>query len=315
MRIKHSSKRSSTGAGVLGRARGEPRELLSTLFESSAVGIAVCDRQFRYRAINDALALMNGLPASEHLGKTLYAVLGAAAAKIQRPLEIVFTTGRPLSNLEITAELPARAGLGHWIESYFPIRDKADVVQEVGIIVLELTKRTEIEAALLKITDSLASISSSLRNDSSALEPSDLSTARAAVGDVILRCLAQLENCMSDVRATSQLLRAGPPSTAAPPSPHRRVASLQPLQEAHRQDFPTLHSIAEKPDCISALSRREREVTALLAKGKTNKEIAGLLGISNRTVESYRARIMLKLDLDSLSDLVRYAVRTEIIRL
>lgn len=303
------------GAGVLGRARGEPRQLLSTLFESSAVGIAVCDRQFRYRAINDALALMNGLPASEHLGKTIYDVLGAAAVKIQHPMETVFATGRPLSNLEITAELPARTGLGHWIESYFPIKDEAEVVQEVGIIVLELTKRTEIEAALLKIIENLATISSSLRKDSSALEPSDLSTARAAMGDVIVRCLVQLENCMSDVRATSQLLRAVPPSTAVLRSPHRWVAAVQPLQKAHRQDFGTLHAIAGEPDCISPLSMREREVIALLAKGKTNKEIAGLLGISNRTVESHRARIMLKLDLDSLSDLVRYAVRTEIIRL
>jgi DNA-binding CsgD family transcriptional regulator len=288
---------------------------LFTLFESSTVGIAVCDRQFRYRAINDALAFMNGLPASEHLGKTLYAVLGAAAAKIQHPLEIVFATGRPLSNLEITAELPARAGPGHWIESYFPIKDEAQVVQEVGIIVLELTKRTEIEAALLKITDNLASISSSLRKDSVALEPSDLSTGRAAIGHIIARCQAQLENCLSDVRAASRLLRAAPQSTAAPPSPRGWVAAVQLLQKAHRQDFTTLHSIAGEPECVSPLSVREREVIALLAKGKTNKEIAGLLGISNRTVESHRARIMLKLDLDSLSDLVRYAVRSEIIRL
>jgi DNA-binding NarL/FixJ family response regulator len=315
VRLKHSSKRSSVGAGVVGRARSEPHELLSTLFESSTVGVAICDRRFRYRAINNALAFMNGLPASEHLGKTLYAVLGAAAAKIQHPLEIVFATGRPLSNLEITAELPARTGLGHWIESYFPIKDEAEVVQEVGIIVLELTKRTEIEAALLKIADTLSSISSSLRKDSSALEPSDLSTARAAAVDVIARCLAQLENCMSDVRATSRLLRDAPPSTAVPPSPHRWVAALDPLQKAHRQDFGTLDSIAGEPDCISPLSLREREVISLLAKGKTNKDIAGLLGISNRTVESHRARIMLKLGLDSLSDLVRYAVRTEIIRL
>jgi PAS domain S-box-containing protein len=130
------------------KALGEPRDLLSTLFKSSTVGVAICDRQFRFRAINDALASMNGLPASEHLGKTLRSVLGSAAAKIQPAFELVFATGQPLSNYEVTAELPARAGLGHWIESYFPIKDEANQVHEVGVIVLELTKRKEIEVAL-----------------------------------------------------------------------------------------------------------------------------------------------------------------------
>ena len=299
----------------MGRARSEPHELLSTLFESSTVGVAICDRLFRYRAINDALALMNGIPASEHLGKTLDAVLGATAAKIQPLLKNVFDTGQPISNLEITAELPARAGLGHWIESYFPIKDEAEVVQEVGIIVLELTNRKEIQAALLKITENLTSITSSLRGDSSGLEPSDLGTARAGGADVIVRSLAQLENCVSQARAISQLLDAAPQSAAAPPPLRVGAAPGPVLPKRHGQDFAAFHSMEGEPECISPLSMREREVVALLAKGKTNKEIAGLLGISNRTVESHRARIMLKLDLDSLSDLVRYAVRTEIIRL
>jgi DNA-binding NarL/FixJ family response regulator len=312
VRLKQSFKKSSIGStGALCRALGEPHDLLSTLFSSSTVGVAICDRQFRYRAINDALASMNGIPASEHLGKTLQAVLGAAAAKIQPPLDIVFATGQPLSNFEITAKLPARAGLGHWIESYFPIKNEDDVVQEVGIIVLELTKRKEIEAALLKITENLTSISSSLRRDSSGLEVSNLSTARAGVGDVIVRSLAQLESCLSEARAISQMLDTAPQSTAVPPSRHSSV----PHQKMPGQDFATLHSIGDELESISPLSMREREVVALLAKGKTNKEIASLLAISSRTVESHRARIMLKLDLDSLSDLVRYAVRTEIIRL
>jgi DNA-binding CsgD family transcriptional regulator len=51
----------------------------------------------------------------------------------------------------------------------------------------------------------------------------------------------------------------------------------------------------------------------LLSDGKSSKEIATILDISTRTVESYRARIMLKLDLHSTAALVRYAVRAKII--
>jgi len=43
---------------VAGETVGEPRELLRALFQSSTVGVAICDRQFRFRAINDALAAM-----------------------------------------------------------------------------------------------------------------------------------------------------------------------------------------------------------------------------------------------------------------
>jgi DNA-binding NarL/FixJ family response regulator len=60
-------------------------------------------------------------------------------------------------------------------------------------------------------------------------------------------------------------------------------------------------------------SPREVETIRHLAAGKTNKEVAAALGITVRTVETYRARIMAKLDLHSMSDLVRYAFRHDLI--
>ena len=54
---------------------------------------------------------------------------------------------------------------------------------------------------------------------------------------------------------------------------------------------------------------REVEIVRLLAQGKSNKEIAAQLGITVRTVETHRAKIMLKLDLHSLADLIHYAIR------
>src|SRR4029077_19574653 len=58
---------------------------------------------------------------------------------------------------------------------------------------------------------------------------------------------------------------------------------------------------------------REIEIIRLLAEGKTNKEIAALLGIAVRTVETHRSRIMLKLDLHSLAELIHYAIRQGLI--
>lgn len=64
---------------------------------------------------------------------------------------------------------------------------------------------------------------------------------------------------------------------------------------------------------LARVTPREREIIQLLAEGKSNKEVAAILGISVKTAETHRAAIMRKLNLHSLSELVRYAVRNKII--
>ena len=58
---------------------------------------------------------------------------------------------------------------------------------------------------------------------------------------------------------------------------------------------------------------REVQVIRLVAEGKANKEIAAELGITLRTVETHRARIMLKLGMHSLAELIHYAIRNKIV--
>ena len=61
------------------------------------------------------------------------------------------------------------------------------------------------------------------------------------------------------------------------------------------------------------LTAREREIVQLLSEGKSSKEVATFLGISVKTAETHRANIMRKLEIHSVSELVRYAVRNQII--
>jgi DNA-binding NarL/FixJ family response regulator len=61
------------------------------------------------------------------------------------------------------------------------------------------------------------------------------------------------------------------------------------------------------------LTPREREVVQLLAEGKSTKEVAVALGLSVKTAETHRSNIMRKLQLHSVSDLVLYAVRNNIV--
>ena len=62
-------------------------------------------------------------------------------------------------------------------------------------------------------------------------------------------------------------------------------------------------------DPIDLLTSREREVLQMIAEGKTNKEIATVLNLSIYTVDAHRGRIMEKLNLHSVNELVRFAVR------
>jgi DNA-binding NarL/FixJ family response regulator len=62
-----------------------------------------------------------------------------------------------------------------------------------------------------------------------------------------------------------------------------------------------------------AVTTREREIIQLVAEGQSSKEAASTLGISVKTIEAHRANIMRKLHLRSVSDLVRYAIRNNIV--
>jgi len=72
------------------------------------------------------------------------------------------------------------------------------------------------------------------------------------------------------------------------------------LQRVHD---PAAHRSADE------LTAREREVLKLIAEGNTNQDIAGLLCLSRKTVETHRGNIMEKLNLHKVTDLVKYAIR------
>lgn len=64
---------------------------------------------------------------------------------------------------------------------------------------------------------------------------------------------------------------------------------------------------------LTLLSSREREVLQLVAEGKTSAEIAGILYISPKTVDTYRSRLMQKLDIKDIPNLVRFAIQNGLI--
>jgi len=69
-----------------------------------------------------------------------------------------------------------------------------------------------------------------------------------------------------------------------------------------------------KSKALGVLSPRELEVLKLVVEGRTSKEIAGLFGVKPSSIDTYRSRIMAKLEIDDIPSLVRFAIRHGLIK-
>lgn len=75
-----------------------------------------------------------------------------------------------------------------------------------------------------------------------------------------------------------------------------------------------VHTLRGERSAEPGLSPRQREVLQLVAQGHSTKEIARLLGLSAKTVETHRSRLMQQLGIHEVTALVRYALRTGLVR-
>jgi FixJ family two-component response regulator len=115
-----------------------------------------------------------------------------------------------------------------------------------------------------------------------------------------------------DVPMAVQALRAGAIHFLQKPFKNRDL--LAAVQQAIDKQLQFCANLEEKRQIetrLASLSAREREVFALVALGMANKSIAAKLDLSLQTIKLYRARVMQKLELDSVADLVRLAQKAE----
>ncbi|MEY2535767.1 MAG: hypothetical protein QOF29_3677 [bacterium] len=129
-------------------AEAEAREAtarLDTFFESAPVGLAFFDRDLRYQRVNAALARINGVPAEDHVGRTVLEVLPDQNPDVQTLLRRVLDTGEAVEQ-EISGFLPATAGeRRHWIVGFYPVRHGSGETTGVGAAVTDITERVAAE--------------------------------------------------------------------------------------------------------------------------------------------------------------------------
>ena len=128
----------------------------------------------------------------------------------------------------------------------------------------------------------------------------------------VLTCSAVVRCHLSEMRIANAFLPSGLFVVLEPDTDKTYRQALQRMVSINAQPAEAEAS-GESNLAAKSPSPREKQIVRLLAQGKANKEIAAILALSTRTVEIYRARLMEKLDLHSVGELVRYAFRHHIV--
>ena len=130
---------------------------VSSLLRNSTVGVALFDRNLHCRAFNGALRRMIGVSQKRPIGKQLHQIFPDEAPKLEIAFRQVWATGNSVSNLELTAPLPAEAGPRRWVINFYPITDESGQVRLVAITLCEVTKGRYVELKLSRLRDKFQS--------------------------------------------------------------------------------------------------------------------------------------------------------------
>jgi DNA-binding CsgD family transcriptional regulator len=268
------------------------------------LGLVILDAQLRFANVNGVLGAINGVAPEAHVGKTVQEVIGPLASKVEPLLRSVLVTGQSVVNAEITGELPSRDEKGYWLANYFPVHDPAGEIKHVGGLIIEITRLRKIENYIRTLMGNFPHRGSpnayldlfpkieqeSVELWSGSIEMMGICMQRMLKDVHCFQPYIEFPRTRGLVQQPGELSFASPPTTNQPG-----------VQEKSSVPIGTVGA--------NPLSPREIEIVRMLASGYGNKEISTALNITLTTVETYRARIMLKLQVHSIVELVLFAVR------
>lgn len=114
---------------------------IQTLYAASPVGLGFIDRSMRYVRVNDALGQINGVPANEHIGRTIEEVLGNEIWESVKPIYDRVFQGETILNVEVEGALPRDPHhWRYWLVSYCPVRTDDGRPMGAAISVQETTE-------------------------------------------------------------------------------------------------------------------------------------------------------------------------------
>jgi len=287
---------------------------LVAVLNNSTVGVEIYDSNLCCILKNKAFASMGGALPEIHVGKTMRQIFGSCAVQIEPAFQQVWTTGKPVSGVELSFWLPWSPGKTDLIVNFFPIEGPDRKIRLIAGLFFSAYGKRKLQERLSHLVDKKRApsfVDSEARNG----EFTDLSVESAEMLQKsidLIHCSMLLRCHLLEMRIATALMQAAPYAALPAAADSRFSLPGAPRVEfENRRGHPDPTKRDENDEGVP--SPRERQVIKLLAEGKANKEMAAVLDLSTRTVEAYRARIMTKLKLHSVAELVRYAVRHNLI--
>ena len=119
---------------------------IESYYHTAPVGLCVLDTDSRFVRINEHLAGVNGLPVSDHIGRTVRELLPSLADRIEGIAGHVVKTGESVVNVEIAGETSAQPGVPRtWVVSWYPLKDAGAKVTGISVVVQEVTEQRRLE--------------------------------------------------------------------------------------------------------------------------------------------------------------------------
>ena len=275
--------------------------LVSGIFNAPSVGLAVFDTEARVVMSNPTFASMIADASPPALnGKTIRQIMGDAGEDLELAIKQFCEAGRIDPRVEVSRRSSQNREVSHWDFNLIPsCNDTAGPVQVIAIAV-ETNHEKKVEAYLLHLMADMNWIRDQMAKDRPSLE--DRREMLVPLGERI----GLLDALSREVQRVSTLLRCGPTVR-----PNGTVTDSQLTAANHRDHRRSQNLTKFEPP----LSPREQEVLKLIASDKVSKEIGSMLGITAKSVDTVKSRIMLKLHVHSTTALVIYAIRNHLVSL
>lgn len=144
---------------------------LESIYRTAPIGLALIDTELRFARVNERLAEINGIPAEQHIGRTLRDVVPDLAQQAEAIFHRVLLTGEAVLNVELEGETRARPGVRRtWNENWYPLKDASGATIAVNVAVEEITGRKRSEAIVAesaRIKHTLFELADQLHNATS----------------------------------------------------------------------------------------------------------------------------------------------------
>jgi PAS domain S-box-containing protein len=289
------------------RSSGEAHALLDALVTAAPIGLGFIDTDFRYVRVNDALAEIDGVPAIDHVGRTVREVLPGLGPEIEAALARVVATGEAVVDLQITGETPRHPGrVCRYVASCYPVALGRGERLGIGVTVVDITDRAEAADALREQRDLYEALMRA---------QSELGQAFVLLdGERIVYVNAAAESLTG---RSADELRAMPSILATlPPDVHRAVGARLAGAREGREPAEPFRTEVLRPDGtrvpIEAAGRRlrgeladrlviiARDITERVAQERELQRVLEVEQTARRASEAAHARVRLLADTSAL---------------